>query len=256
MPQLMNAATAHSRLSYLLVHVVGVTLFLAGLAWWVHASDFDFDLAGYFYDSTLGDFPFRTLRWLEVLGHRVLLALPVGMALVALAVALLSYRIAAWRSVRGIAWATVLTCAVGQVAINQLKHMTALPRPSDLSLFGGYAALPSTWWAATRAQAGGALPSGHAGAGFAMCVLYFVGWASGHPMWRWGGLVLGMGAGLVFSLVRIMQGAHFASQTLWSGALMWFLASVFFFPVITGRRPSDAVQSGAGQQRNDAYPQQ
>lgn len=233
------AASRPSRLSYLLVHVLGVTLLLAGLAWWAHVSEFDYDVAGVFYDSTLGDFPYRTMRWLEVLGHRVVLALPVGIALVAFAVALLSYRITAWRGVRGIAWATVLTCLLGQVVINQLKHLTALPRPSNLSLFGGYAALPTHWWAATRAESGGALPSGHAGAGYSMCVLYFAGWALGRPVWRWTGLALGLGGGLLFSLVRVMQGAHFVSQTLWSGALMWFLASLFFFPIITGHR-SDA----------------
>lgn len=40
---------------------------------------------------------------------------------------------------------------------------------------------------------------------------------------------------LAFSVVRILQGAHFLSQTLWSAALMWFLATLFFYPLIVAR---------------------
>jgi membrane-associated PAP2 superfamily phosphatase len=36
----------------------------------------------------------------------------------------------------------------------------------------------------------------------------------------------------MFSLVRILQGAHFLSQTLWSAVVMWLLASVIFYPLI------------------------
>ena len=65
--------------------------------------------------------------------------------------------------------------------------------------------------------------------------LYFAGWALGRPAWRWWGLAIGILAGAGFSVVRILQGAHFLSQTLWSAALLWFLAAVFFSPLIAAR---------------------
>ena len=68
-----------------------------------------------------------------------------------------------------------------------------------------------------------------------MLSLYFAGWALGRPAWRWGGLALGLGAGLGFSAVRVLQGAHFLSQTVWSAALLWFLGAVVFYPLIAGR---------------------
>ena len=68
-----------------------------------------------------------------------------------------------------------------------------------------------------------------------MLSLYFAGWAMGRPAWRWGGLALGLGAGLGFSAVRVLQGAHFLSQTVWSAALLWFLGAVVFYPLIAGR---------------------
>lgn len=43
----------------------------------------------------------------------------------------------------------------------------------------------------------------------------------------------------MFSAVRILQGAHFLSQTLWSAALMWLLAALFFWPVLRARTPGE-----------------
>ncbi|HAP27055.1 MAG TPA: acid phosphatase, partial [Achromobacter sp.] len=146
-----------------------------------------------------------------------------------------SYRIAAWRRWRGVALAVAATCLSGQLLITQLKHHTMLPRPYDLETLGGYTPYPVDWWTWARARAGGALPSGHAGAGYALLTLYFAGWALGRPAWRWSGLAIGVAAGAGFSAVRILQGAHFLSQTIWSAALMWLLAAMFFYPLIAGR---------------------
>lgn len=218
--------------SYLFSHVVAVTLALGCLAWWANASGLDMRIAQALFDPALDDFPLRANRWLEVVGHRMVLAFPLGVALAAVGVAAASYRIPAWQPWRGAALALAATCVAGQVLVNQLKHYTTLPRPFDLDTLGGYTPYPLHWWTWVRAQAGGALPSGHAGAGYSMLTLYFAGWALGRPAWRWWGLAAGMVAGLGFSMVRILQGAHFLSQTLWSATLLWFLAAVFFYPLI------------------------
>ena len=239
------AWAGHARLRYLLGHAVGVTAVLAALAWAAQRSGLDLALAAWCFDPAAGRFPWNDSPWLELLGHRLVLALPVGVALAALAGASASYRVSALRPWRPALWAIVLTCALGQVLIAQLKHWTALPRPYDLAMFGGKAALPAHWWAASRAEAGGALPSGHAGAGFALLALYFAGWARGRPHWRWGGLAAGTCAGGVFAAVRILQGAHFLSQTLWSAALMWLLASLCFYPVLARARPGGVLAAGS-----------
>jgi membrane-associated PAP2 superfamily phosphatase len=235
----LPAPRAPARVSYLLTHVVGVTLILACLAWWVNASGLDLRIARTLFDPVLDGFPLHGSRWLELLGHRMVLALPIGVALAAAGVVAASFRIPAWRRWRGAALAVAATCLAGQLLVNQLKHHTTLPRPYDLDTLGGYTPYPLHWWTWARARAGGALPSGHAGAGYAMLSLYFAGWALGRPAWRWGGLAIGVTAGLGFSVVRILQGAHFLSQTIWSAALMWLLAAVFFYPVILGRPAND-----------------
>lgn len=223
---------------YLLTHVVGISLLLAFSAEAINRSGLDLTVAGYFFDAARNIFPWRSSRLLDVLGHRLVLVLPIGVAIVALAAALASYRLPILRPWRSTLWGVALTCGLGQVIISQLKHHTALPRPYDLSMFGGYAAYPLHWWARNRQDAGGALPSGHAGAGYALLSLYFAGWALGRPAWRWGGLAAGAATGLLFSAVRISQGAHFLSQTVWSAAVMWCLASLLFYPVVTRRRAS------------------
>lgn len=232
---LLPALQAPTRAAYLLTHVAGVTLILACLAGWVQASGLDMRIARTLFDPLLDDFPLHGSRWLELLGHRLVLALPICVGLAAAGIAAGSFRIPAWRRWRGAALAVAATCLAGQLLINQLKHHTMLPRPYDLQTLGGYTPYPVHWWTWARARAGGALPSGHAGAGYALLSLYFAGWALGRPAWRWSGLAIGVAAGVGFSVVRVVQGAHFLSQTIWSAALMWLLAAVFFYPVIAGR---------------------
>ncbi|WYX38098.1 phosphatase PAP2 family protein [Achromobacter xylosoxidans] len=127
--------------------------------------------------------------------------------------------------------------AAGHHPAQALHHAAAALRPGHAGRLHPY---PQSWWTWDRGKAGGALPSGHAGAGYSLLALYFAGWAVGRPGWRWWGLAAGIAAGLAFSAVRILQGAHFLSQTLWSAALMWLLAALFFWPVLhgTGGRPA------------------
>ena len=84
------------------------------------------------------------------------------------------------------------TCLLGQLAVSQLKHTTP-PRPYDLET-GRLYAVSAALVDLGASPGGGALPSGHAGAGYAMLSLYFAGWALGGAAWRWGGLALGRGA--------------------------------------------------------------
>jgi membrane-associated PAP2 superfamily phosphatase len=224
--------------TYLLTHVFGITLLLALLAEAVNRSGLDLAVSRLFFDTTANSFPWRASRALELLGHRLVLVLPVGVAIAALTAAIASHWFAVLRPWRGALWAVALTCGLGQVVITQLKHYTALPRPYNLAMFGGFANYPDHFWAVSRREAGGALPSNHAGAGYALLSLYFAGWAMRRPGWRWVGLAIGIGAGVLFSVVRVMQGAHFVSETIWSACVMWGMASILFYPLITRPYPA------------------
>ncbi|MGP1614845.1 MAG: phosphatase PAP2 family protein [Pollutimonas bauzanensis] len=225
-----------NRNRYLLLHVIAPVAVFALLAWLAHRSALDFQIAAAVYDPATRHFPWRGHYWLEVLGHKAVLALPIGMAVAALAAVLASYRVDRLRPWRGALCAMLLTCLVGQVTIAQMQELTALPRPHELLRYGGERLLPEGFWASSLALAGGAMPSGHAGAGYSLLVLYFAGWARGIPALRWSGLAVGLLAGGLFSAVRMLQGMHFLSQTLASAAVMWALASLIFLPLICSRK--------------------
>ncbi len=222
--------------SYVALHLVLVSLALVALAWACQHSRLDLALARLFVDPATDRFAWRDSALLDVLGHQAARGLPflVGAIAIAAGVAGLSVRVLR-------PWTPILltlgaAMVLGPLAVNVLKAMTTQHCPMALQLFGGvvdYAAEQSgPFWAASRQSAGHCLPSGHAGGGYALLSLYFAGWAAGRPAWRWRGLVIGIAAGLLFSIVRMMQGAHFASATLWSAAIDWTVCAALFMPLL------------------------
>ncbi len=225
-----------STVAYIAVHVVVIPALIAMAALAVQRGPLDLTLASAFFDTGSGDFSWRHSLLLNVLGHQAARGLPVLVAGGSLFLWVLSFadlRLAAWRR---ILLATSCAMLLGPVVINWLRPLTSEHCPSDIIEFGGVVSYvadhAAPFWAATRQSAGRCLPSGHAGGGYALLSLYFAGWAAGRSSWRWGGLAIGIIAGLLFSLVRMMQGAHFASATLWSAAIDWTACAVVFLPVL------------------------
>lgn len=229
----------HANAAYFTIYVLAVPALLAILAIVIQRSGLDIAVSSQFYDAASHSFPLGALPSLDSIGHKALLALPIGIAMATLASMLLVWRKPALR-----AW--VLPCAALLVALAAvpvlvvgLKNLTALPRPFKLAMFGGSLPMPEHWFAPH--SPGGALPSNHAAAGYSVALLYFFGWAIGKPWLRWGGLALGIMSGLLFSLVRIMQGAHFLSQTVWSAALVCLVGALIFMPLLRPRGAHRAV---------------
>jgi membrane-associated PAP2 superfamily phosphatase len=217
---------------YILVHVVGVTALLAAAALYLRDSGLDLSIEDYFYDPAVSAFSWRHSGWLELIGHELLLILPIGAGLLALIAAISSARMESLRPWRAVLWALFASISMGPLLIGVLKQFTAAHCPWDLVRYGGYADYVQRWFASSRAEAGRCLPNSHAGAGFSLMALYFAGWASGRRSWRWLGLLTGVGAGLVFGFVRTVQGAHFPSHSLWSAGIDWLVASLCFLPLI------------------------
>ncbi len=223
------------------VHVVLVPVVLFAAAWLLQHGPLDLALESAFYDPNAKAFAWRASRLLNLLGHQAARGLPIVVAAASLLAWALSYtqpRLRPWRTIL-----LTMACAmlIGPALVNWMKASTSAHCPVELVEFGGtlsYAADRSApFWAATKASVGHCLPSGHAAGGYALLCLYFAGWAAGRPRWRWTGLAIGVGAGLAFSLVRMMQGAHFASATMWSAAIDWSVCALLFLPVLHGQAP-------------------
>jgi membrane-associated PAP2 superfamily phosphatase len=224
---------------YVALQLVLIPGLIAVLAWVCQYGALDMLLSRLFVDPASHAFAWRDSVLLEVLGHQAARGLPVLVGGIALSAGLAGWVVTPLRSWMSILLTIGATMLAGPLAVGVLKGMATQHCPIDLQAFGGivdYAAdRAGPFWAATSQSAGHCLPSGHAAGGFALLSLYFAGWAAGRPSWRWRGLALGVGAGLVFSLVRIAQGAHFASATLWSAAILWTTCAALFLPLLCQR---------------------
>ena len=89
-----------SRTAYLLTHVLGVPALLACLAWWINASGLDMTIARTLFDPAIDDFPYLALAGAD----RPSWALPIGVGLGAVGVALVASRVPAWKPARGSPW--------------------------------------------------------------------------------------------------------------------------------------------------------
>ena len=240
------AGRATSPAAYVALHLLLVPALLILAARLLQQGPLDMIVASAFFDAGGGGFSWRQSLGLDVLGHQAARGLPVLVAGVSIGFWALSHVDERLRGWRPILLATSIAMVAGPVIIGWMKMLTSEHCPSDILEFGGVVGYAvdhaAPFWATSRQSAGHCLPSGHAGGGYALLSLYFAGWAAGRPAWRWRGLALGIGAGLAFSLVRIMQGAHFASATVWSAAIDWTVCALVFLPVLC--RPAQRVMAG------------
>jgi membrane-associated PAP2 superfamily phosphatase len=233
------AATAHrsSCALFLILHALLIPGGLALSAWAAHSSGIDERLSALFFDPATNSFPARSSHALELIGHRFAKSAVAALWLTLLAAALAARYIERIARVQSLLWATIAAMALGPTIVVLLKDINAIHCPWDLKGYGGYADFTSTWFV-TSGEAGRCFPGGHAAGGFSLITLLFVGTALGNKRLASIGLVAGLAAGSMFSLVRIAQGAHFLSHNLWSAAIDWCAAALAFTPILFGRQVS------------------
>lgn len=113
------------------------------------------------------------------------------------------------------------------LSVSFLKQVTGVDCPWSLSMYGGseaYYPLFSTLPA--DMDPGGCFPAGHASAGYAWFVLYFV-MLFRKPEWRWYALMFPLLVGGVFGITQQLRGAHFISHDMWTMGICWFYAALF-----------------------------
>lgn len=224
---------------YVVGHLLVVPLVLAALAWWVEYGPLDMFFSRLFVDPVTHAFTWRSSAVLDILGHQAARGLPVIVAGIAIAAGCAGFAVAQLRPWTPILLTIGAAMLLGPLAVNALKGTTTQHCPSALQSFGGVvdygADRAGAFWAASRRSAGHCLPSGHAAGGYALLSLYFAGWAAGQPAWRWRGLAVGIAAGMAFSIVRLLQGAHFVSATLWSATVDWTICAALFLPLLCHR---------------------
>ena len=162
-----------------------------------------------------------------------------------------SLRRRAWVRYRRACAVCVLAAALGPgLVINgMLKPVWGRPRPHQVELFGGTRSY-RPWWQPGHLGGGKSFSSGHAAAGYVLVAgAYLV-------VQRRRGLATG-GALLYGSLVgfaRIVDGAHFVSDVLWSGSLMCFTVATLHavLPALSPPESPPEFASTAGSLYNRA----
>ena len=111
----------------------------------------------------------------------------------------------------------------GSITRTVLKELWGRPRPIQIEEFGGTHKFRPFYTPILKkgSDALQSFPSGHAACGFYFFSLYFIGYSYQKRWLKNLGLALGATLGVLLSFVRIVQGGHFLSDTLFSALIMW-----------------------------------
>jgi len=113
------------------------------------------------------------------------------------------------------------------IAVNGVvKEHWGRARPRTVQQFDGKQQFTPAWIIADQCEHNCSFTSGHAAAGFALCVGFFV---SRRKIWLNSGLILG---GLV-GLTRMMNGAHFLSDVIFSFFIVFIVAAIVAYIIST-----------------------
>jgi membrane-associated PAP2 superfamily phosphatase len=191
------------------------------------SSTVDYQFSGLFFDESLRSFPLRDQWALELIGHHLGKSLVVLVWMALLCLALAAFRFQALRPWRALLLTTVVAMAAGPSIVVLLKSTTPFPCPWDSRQFGGFSPA-ATGWFVMPVNAGRCFPAGHSAGGFSLFAFFFAARAMHRPRMSRIALGVALALGTVFSGVRIAQGAHFLSHTLWAAAIDWTACGLIF----------------------------
>lgn len=130
-----------------------------------------------------------------------------------------------WRSVQPSVYLLVVLLVGPGLIVNQLfKQSWGRPRPHQITAFRGSYAFVPVGTPGTLTQHNSSFPSGHAAVAFYLITPAFLV-AQEHRRLARGLMTLGLLYGLWMGGIRVIQGGHFLSDVVWSGAIVYFTAA-------------------------------
>ena len=210
-----------------------IPLLVIGFALWSEYSGLDLWLESRFYDAATGTWPYKSLFITSVILHTWGRYFIIACALTNLFAIIASFFSTTLAPYRKHLLYIFIAAMTGPLLVSMLKGLTYIHTPWDLQLFGGdalYLRIFDTVHAG--ATIGHAFPGGHSSGGFAYVCIFFALSAMRSP-YRFYGLLIPTGIGLVFAATQEIRGAHFLSHDLFSFAICWLVAfavAMVFYP--------------------------
>ncbi len=139
----------------------------------------------------------------------------------------------------------VLALGLSTGIATPLKKATQMHCPWSLEQYGGVEHFSPLLGSRAKPveKPGNCWPGGHAAAGFGMFALFFA-LRDRKPDLAHAALISASALGILFSIVRIVQGAHFLSHNLWTAGLCWLICLGLYDLMLY--RPEAQIQQEAG----------
>ncbi|CAN1603728.1 phosphatase PAP2 family protein [Pseudomonas sp. B21-028] len=211
---------------------LGVPAIVALILVLLELTTLDMSLARLFYDPSAGNFIGRHSFFLEDILHdrakQVVIAFSV-FSIVGFIGAFFIPRLKPFKRELG---CLVLSLALATSFVTPMKAVTAVQCPWSLKEFGGketYSELLSP--RPDTQKPGRCWPGGHAATGFTLFALFFV-FRDRKPRLARRALVFAFTLGTVFSIGRMMQGAHFFSHNVWTAVFCWLICLGCYYFVL------------------------
>jgi lipid A 4'-phosphatase len=212
---------------YVLLDWLIPLVILAGLTVLFRVTDLDLTVQGLLYDRSHGWMYTGRQPWRFLYDFGVTPACVIGW--VSLAILIGSFWIGRIAPYRKIALFLVLVVLVGPGLIVNVvfKDHWGRPRPRDIEAFSGTEPYLRVWEKGFTGK-GGSFPCGHCSMGFYLCSGFFI-YRRRSRKWALFFLALGLCYGSLIGIARMIQGAHFTSDVIWSGGFVYLCGLGFSY---------------------------
>ncbi|MFF7708172.1 phosphatase PAP2 family protein [Pseudomonas sp. NPDC007930] len=212
--------------------VLGIPLVIAVALILLELTDLDMYLARLAFDPQTNEFIGRHSYFLENVLHDRAKQVVIAVGVLALIGFAGSFFLERFKPVRRELGCLVLSMALATGFVTPVKQLTQVQCPWSLTDFGGsetYSKLleprpptdkPGLCW-----------PGGHAATGFTLFALFFV-FRDRRPKVARGMFVFAAVLGTVFSIGRMLQGAHFFSHNVWTAVFCWLICLGAYYAVL------------------------
>jgi len=215
------------------------------------STDADLAISRPFFQPDTGQWPLQEVQpWKALYDWGQYPAVILGGAGLAIA---LAGGVCAWlRPFRkgGFFLAALLVLGPGLITNLVLKDYSGRPRPSEVTQFGGelpFRPVGDVWVEGD----GKSFPCGHAAMGFYLMAPAFLCYRR-RPALAAAFVAVGLLAGGMLGAARIVQGRHFASDVLWSLAIVYFTGLALHWLIQPASPPGAALPSARAADPADA----